>query len=877
MKNSSSTLLFTIDFLILLIICVPISSSTNLLSNSGSFLEYQKKIDHTVINDIPIPDQHQIERILDINQKDLDGDNLPDITIINCSFTTDNDIIYVFDQGEDMQTSADWQKSTDFINDIWIFDANDDGSTQLIIDFNVVEGQYVALIYDDTNGDADVAYHIEKNNVMIDESSYWHIQIVSSIPWDQPDSLYNAELTFIIDGYAGYLLYLGTNNDFQDKGIDGIVDWQLDIGDINDDGINDYQLQRAISQILIDKFILQFPTAIYTQVINRKPIPYSSTVFWPLLVSKHNYEVYRYFDHPPAVAVDWETGTIDRIGILGYPIEEGYHIYSRLPIEKNTINEADFENPMAYYDMADDQDNWPELQVRFQVAVPYDPYFPTYPYQGTVDTPNVEVNYSWDQDNDNRWDYKMNLGANSAIDEVVNFPDFAIKTMPYDEILPWVRNQSWDVAMLVFDGQPSQDSEGMFNRGWMIDRGYVDGGNVEPAGLSTNYMVGFRDEPPEEYYKDIQDFMRGEYSFNYFDTPIVYQSALDRQLHLYHPESGIWNLSGGNYIRYANLKGDPYLDQWQEEQDGIVVQQVNYSDGFYVYSGNDSVILLQTDVQPALFESQPPGFYEEWLRLNEQLKANEAIFLPTDFVGMLAQLSGQQGQIQAAVVRDFLPTANGFRFVLELLPGFSLNGPDLLGLQGQEAGEYMVSYDGVFLLTPLTAPILQINLDTTPLISNPPTEFANQHVKVILTNKGLEDAKEVLVSFGTSQSGQEITWTEDQTVTVLAGETTPISFPWAPDASGVWWVLAQAKLLDPGQANNDPITVHQAVIVKSAQDTTLKQEMSAFGVIAPWQMVLLMSCVVVSAGLAGWVLIRTMKPQENLPSAPVSKLGARPK
>ena len=297
----------------------------------------------------------------------------------------------------------------------------------------------------------------------------------------------------------------------------------------------------------------------------------------------------------------------------------------------------------------------------------------------------MEVNYSWDQDNDNRWDYRINFCSNLLIDEVINFPDFAVKTVPFEEIIPWVRQQTWDVAMLVFDGNPSQDSEGMFDRGWKIHNGFMNGEGIQ-SGVNDIFMMGLSNQPPVEYYQDIQEFMRGEYSFQYFDTPKMYMGSLDRQLHLYTAQSGVWNLGDGKYVRYANLDGDAYLDQWIDEQDGNVVQQLNYNNDFYVYNGNSSVVMKQTDVQPAVFETQPPGSNAEWLKLDEQLKANKTAFLPTDFVGMLAQLNGQQLQIQGAMMHEFRPTEYGFRFVLELQPGFTVSGPDWLGLQGRAAG-----------------------------------------------------------------------------------------------------------------------------------------------------------------------------------------------
>jgi hypothetical protein len=208
-----------------------------------------------------------------------------------------------------------------------------------------------------------------------------------------------------------------------------------------------------------------------------------------------------------------------------------------------------------------------------------------------------------DQNNDGRWDYKMDLSGNYPIDEIIYFPDFAIKSVPYAEIIPWVRNKIWDVALLIFDDHSSPDSEGMFAKGWHVARGYAGGENIEPSGVRNEYLLGFSAQPPLENYQDIQEFMRGEYSFQYFNTPKVYLSSLDRQLHLYNAQAGVWNLGEGHYIRYANLDSDAYLDQWQEQRAGVVVQQLNYSQGLYIQ--RDDRDIEQVDAQPALFEPNP--------------------------------------------------------------------------------------------------------------------------------------------------------------------------------------------------------------------------------------------------------------------------------
>lgn len=599
-------------------------------------------------------------------QQDADGDGLPDITTLSTSFHTSSDQVIVVDGAQNMEWSDDVNLATDFTDDVWIFDVGADGTAQLIVKFAIEGPKHTALVYDDFNGDGQVSYRIEGDQVTIDETQFWHVKVETDQGWAEPWNGATGKVTFLIDGYDG--LGYGASGPLGNRGAgrDGIVDWQVEVDDKNADGINDYQLKRATSPSLVEyRSAALHKAVINVQTTDRRPAPYDDAGVWPLLIGKHRWEDYRYFDHFPAIAVDWEAGAIDQIGVLGFPIEAGYHIFSRLPLEKHTVNSADFENPMAYYDMANDADGWPELQVRFDLKVP------SGPIAGQVNAPIAEVNYSWDQDNDNRWDYKINLASNNLIDEVVDFPDFAVKSVPYDEIIPWVRTRVWDVAMLVFDSRPSPDSEGMYGKGWMIDRGYADGEKVEPSGVSSSYLMGLDDHLPTETYQDIQEGMRGEYNFQYFDKPKMYLSALDRQLHLSGAEKGVWNLGEGHYLRYANLDGDAYLDQWQEESDGMVVQQLNYGNGVYVVSGKDGVQVKQTDVGPAMFETQPPKNYEEWQRLDEQLKAHQTAASPEDFTGMLAQLSGPGMQISEATVRDYRITSQGFRFMLELQSGFS--------------------------------------------------------------------------------------------------------------------------------------------------------------------------------------------------------------
>lgn len=705
--------------------------------------------------------------VYSVEQQDLNGDGTADVTVIDCAFATDRDRVLVYDRKGDMSWGSQWQEVTDFRDDVWVFDVGADGTAQLIVVFDVVGDQYVAMMYDDIDGDGQVSYHLEGTQIVIEESDFSYVKLETSHYWTQYDVLPQAKMTMLLDGG---LPSVRTDSRYAEHvKQDGVVDWVYETADKDEDGVNDYQLVYTVNPTLRSNAYVGQKAAILVQDGNVQPTPYVDTVFWPMLKGKHASGNYQYFDHPPIVTVDWETGTIDALGTLGFPIEAGYHIYPRMPLTKDTTNVLNWENPIAYYDMANNENGWGELAVRFDVIVPYDPIFGGPPYAGKIATPSVEVNYVWDQNNDRRVDYKMNLAANSPIEEVVTFPDFAVKSIPYDEIVPWVRDKTWDVAMLVHHVEGTTDGEAMYGQGWLIERGYQNGTYFAPTGLQSRYMRGLTDNYPIERYQDIDEGMRGEYNFEYDAAPRIYLGALDRQLHLFTAQGGVWNLGDGRYIRYANLDGDAYVDQWQEEQDGAVVQQVNYGHGAYVHNGKGNVQIKLTDMSPALLETQPPGNHEEWQHLDAQLKASQINVEPEDFPRMLSLLPGTVMEIHGAEVTGYRPTSQGgFRFVLELRPGYQVSGSDLLGLNGVAPGRYVVeNHDGAFTVAPLSP--AQLNLDLRQPASN-----TIPQVQVAVGNTGLDDAPNLTLVVEAQSDDGSIVELSRTPVQALAGETAQV-------------------------------------------------------------------------------------------------------
>jgi len=762
-------------------------------------------------------------QVFGVTQQDLNGDGTPDVTVIECAFATVHDRVLVYDQNGDMPAGSQWDLVTDFRDDLWIFDVGADGSAQLIVNFDVdvVNDWRVAKIYDDMDGDGKVDYHIEANQVIIEESTFWHVKILSDQPWDNPVDWgqSSGQITFLVDGYDGLVLYMDKKAGNYGNGTDGMTDWELNIGDSNGDGINDYQMERAVNPVLIENYISQFPTAIYSQVSAQLPTPYENFSFWPLLIRAHRIGAYRYFDHPPAIAVDWNVGTVVGIGIMGFPIERGYHIYSRLPLEKHAINTADFENPMAYFDLAGDQDGWPELNVRFDVTAASPPSVSHFFERLSKKQPRVEINYSWDQDNDNRWDYKINLIANYPIDEVITFPDFAVKTVPYNEVIPWVRGHTWDIAMMVFDGKPTMDSEGMFARGWHIVRGYADGKRVQPSGVGV-YLNGDRDYPPVENFQDIEEGMRGEYNFHYFDAPQIYLDALDRQLHLLGAQSGVWHLAGDHYIRYANLDHDDYLDQWIDERNDMRMQQINYSNGFYVYSNNELIRLKMSELSnPSLFVTQPPASNEEWKQLNHILLANKMDLLPYDFSGMVDLLPGPDMTIHNASMDSFRIVDGGFRFELMLNPDYYVNGEDILNLDDISPGRYVVTFQNNLVdLKVLTEPSLAVSVMSTAFASQ---QYVPDEIIVLVKNNGLQDVKSMRISVQTVSPRGKIQTLEPIIISAPSGVLQKIKFPWTPHEPGMWTLHPLIEEIVPTDANIDVYDLQ--IVVSPAEQVTLKE------------------------------------------------------
>ena len=784
-----------------------------------------------------------------VTQQDLDGDGRPDVTVLDFALSPqyrnrpDQERIegparaYVYDGGADMKPSLDWAEATDFENDTWVIDVRGDGTAELIIVFGTDVGRQSAYLYDDRDGDRQVAYRLVGKELQVIESQYWTVEISAQGAWRLPGGALNQNLVFR-----------------SDPSNDGEPDREVVIADSNRDGIPEYMLLRVLSgspEVVATTDHLRVNTG------QHRSEEYKDAVFWPLLVSAHRDESYNFFDHCAAVSVNWAEAKIDRGGILGYPIETGYLIDSLKRWEKNSVNLADFENPMAWYDLAEDRDGNAELMVRQEYFAPFEPRI----LYGSFAQPTNQIRYSWDMDNNRTWDYKVDLVGRYELDSVVEFEDLALKTVPYDQFPYWVTERPWDAAFFVAaEGGAGWSSEGIYD--WAGNQGFVGGQRVYSP-LRDVYMTGRMEEPPREYYRDITEGYRGEYAFTFGSQPYLYFGPVDRSLHLLGAEWGMWKVDGVEKIIYEDVNEDGFIDRWEHFVGDHLDRSLIFVPPYLVYSTDREVRMVRTETGLSLFETLPPRNHEEWLALADKLRTHGQDYAPGDFAAMLDQFDEAVLVISGAAVRDFRFAEAGFRFVLEPTSAFRFQTEGGLELPGIAARDrsYLVSYDGALSATPLTQPALRLDAGGVATEPAPPQELEIGQVIVPVYNGGLEDAGEVVVMATFEQPSAQETLTT--TVALVPGEgSARAQFEWVPPSPGAWdvtFVLGPGSPVAQGSAPASAVLEVEPADRVAALDLVRLDSAPA----ARWALAGLFLAVLLSAMVTGLLLWRSLDPRSE--------------
>jgi hypothetical protein len=472
--------------------------------------------------------------------------------------------------------------------------------------------------------------------------------------------------------------------------------------------------------------------------------------------------------HPP-IQVDWEHARIDTVGefVASRGRANNWFIYSLLRFGVGaTWKAADFENPFAFYDLAGANDGYPDLVIRTEHYTLGDPYIPVSSF-GPVD----QIRYSWDQEHEHKWSYKLDLLGRRPMPTTVKIGDIEVQTVAYRDYPKWVMDNPWDsVDLVAMENRVYWTTEGIYDR--------CDTCASDP------YFFGQSPTKPVERFNGLDVGMRAEYVSKLGEAPTVYLSAIDRKLHLVRAESGVWKVSEREEVRYSSSAGK-YLDRWEHLVDGSVAESLSVAADRVIYADPGGVQIARGPAAPALFVSRPPTDGDEWRTLREQLRAARPRGEGSDLQAIFAEFPEERVALPGARIWDVREAEGGFEGLI-WLPAGRADDPITRGL---DEGTYVISYrGGQIALRPAAPPrVVGARLG---IRGDAPTELIPARLAVELRNEGDEDARDLPVAFLAArggQAGEVVSWTR---VSVPARKSTLAEVIWIPNGPGPWELSA---------------------------------------------------------------------------------------
>jgi hypothetical protein len=825
-------------------------------------------------------------KVSSFEQHDMNGDGRPDVAIITATYVTDHDKIVVYDQAGNMRPSDSWQTGTDFLDDVWIFEPGG-GMAKLIIRFSHGADGYVAELFDDVDGDGKVSYLVENGRVRVIESKFPTVRVEAQQPWILPG------------GEANQILHIVVYRPLDRRDVlswalphDGRPAYEKEIVDLKGDGIPDYELVRYYRDLPPDALL---PRTTISVNIDRQSVPaYENPYFWPYLGGLRYdpwepAQTIRFFDQTwPPILVDWQEGRIKGVGDFVSRLGGRRLLYnSNMPTTKGEQNVLDFER-FGQYVFAGNQN--PDMIIRWSLAQAGQSEFV---HVGSKVEYPVQVDISWHQQDHVGsivWDYKLGLAGRQEVPStIVPFKDFSVRDIPYEQWPSWFTAQDWAYATFVSsegNGYPSNEALYEWNtvEGAIINASKPISDRL--AGLVSkgqrNYILGFETETPLRYYSDIREGFRGEYADLRQQKPKLYFSPIDRKLHLLGAAAGVWNVDGYRRLRYRDLDGDGYVDQWT-----ITVQAAEYAreepamslqfaQGLLLYGGVDRVRLVRQDIPASLFETLPPRDHAEWQALGEKLATSRRDFGPLDLFGIVDQFKGPVTEVTGAGLSEFRPTPAGFRFVLDLKPGYLIADNAIgLPLSGLKPGLYLVTYDGAFRVEPLTLPHMSVRADDFYVDTGSMNQMSWTTVRATLRNTGLRDVSSLPVKLVAAAEGQAPVLLYEGEIAVPGGGQHVISQTWLPSSPGKWriWLEPDTAKAIPASVQFDDLP-QLAVDVQPAPAPEMLQPLQPFdGVRFTWPVALLLGSMAL-AGLA--VLLIILRSSAGMPPGTANAQDAEP-
>jgi len=378
----------------------------------------------------------------------------------------------------------------------------------------------------------------------------------------------------------------------------------------------------------------------------------------------------------------------------------------------------------------------------------------------------------------------------------VTIGDVQFLGVPASELPGWVMSKQWPMATFVeaVDGYPSSEGIYFYTTQTHENWPWADGASDHPPEYFAEPYLQKGIRLSKYSARSLPIGFRGEYSAAYFRQPMTYMSQIDNRLHLLYAQGGVWNLGDGQVLRMHNLSGGAYIDGWTREQvppdedeagspraaPGTIEEVLYALDGFLIYSGPQGSELRRAEYSLSRFELHPPTDKATWLAFREQMapyRGQERD--PADLKRWLADFAGHTLIATKGKISDVRATDRGFRFVIDLQPGFEILG--FGGLQGLKPGAYVMTYDGKWQMAPLTPPALSAALIGTTL-----TQLQPGALQVALRNDGRQDLPQATLELQAAPPGGSATVVATQTVALLAQSPITATFQWVAPSAGQW-------------------------------------------------------------------------------------------
>ena len=265
--------------------------------------------------------------------------------ILECSFFSEQDTVYVYTHGDQQAKNVEDGK-LNFYDSFWLFDAQTDGTVQLIIEFQRVDDQVIADLYDDHTGDAHVDYKVVGDAILIVESAHPSVRVMAERDWWTAEGHVNHNLTVFVDG----ALWSAFGNELYSDYLstDGKIDTEIEVFDTDSDGRPDLEV-RHLPELTQSLPELARHSGLATQVMvnwHDSEDSASDSILWPFLGTEGS-PLKDYNDSRAPIQVSWQEGRISAVGefVASRGGESNCFIYSDIPLEENQTNMADFENP----------------------------------------------------------------------------------------------------------------------------------------------------------------------------------------------------------------------------------------------------------------------------------------------------------------------------------------------------------------------------------------------------------------------------------------------------------------------------------------------------------------------------------------------------